>query len=66
MATHTNNLLDKLHKKYLIPIVLSLQNKLDELNISKSELLDAIRKLNEKFNQLQSDVYITVNVYNLL
>ena len=34
MATYTNRSLDKLYKKDLIPIVLSLQNKLDEANNS--------------------------------
>ena len=34
MATYTNKSLDKLYKKDLIPIVLSLQNKLDEANNS--------------------------------
>ena len=34
MATYTNKSLDKLYKKDLILIVLSLQNKLDEANNS--------------------------------
>ena len=55
MATYTNGSLDKLYKKALIPIVLSLQSKLDEANNSKTELLDEIRKLNDKFDKLQSD-----------
>ena len=66
MATDTNQSLDKLYKKDLIPIALSLQNKLDEANNSKTELLDEIRKLNDKFDQLQSDMCITENVNNLL
>ena len=39
MTTYTNESLDKLHKKDLIPIVLSLQNKPDEVNNSKTELM---------------------------
>ena len=66
MATYTNESLDKLYKKDLIPIVLSLQNKLDEANNSKTELLDEIRKLNDKSDKLQSDVCVTKNVNNLL
>ena len=59
MTSYTNESLDKLYKKDLTPIVLSLQNKLDEVSNSKAELLDEIRKLNDKFDQLQSDVCIT-------
>ena len=66
MATYTNESLDKLYKRELIPIVLSLRNKLDEANNSKTELLDEIRKLNDKFDKLQSDVCVTKNVNNLL
>ena len=66
MATYSNGSLDKLYKKDLILIVLSLQNKPDEANNSKTELLDEIRKLHDKFYQLQSDVCITKNVNNLL
>ena len=66
MATYTNESLDKLYKKDLIPIVLSLQNKLDEANNSKTELLDEIRKLNDKFDKIQSDVCISKNVNDLL
>ena len=60
MATYTNESLNKLYKKDLIPIVLGLQNN------SKTELLDEIRKFNDKFDQLQSDVCITKNFNNLL
>ena len=66
MATYTNESLDKLYKRELIPIVLSLRNKLDEANNSKTELLDEIRKLNDKFDKLQSDECVTKNVDNLL
>ena len=66
MATYTNELLDKLCKIDLIPIVLFLKNKLDEANNSKIELLDEIRKLNDKFDKRQSDVCVTKNVNNLL
>ena len=66
MATYTNESLDKLYNKDLIPIVLALQNKLDEANNSKTELLDEIRKLIDKFDKLQSNVCVTKNVNNLL
>ena len=43
-----------------------MQNKFKETNNSKAKLLNEIRKLNDKFDQLQSDVSITKNVNNLL
>ena len=52
VVSYTNESLDILYKKDLIPIVLSLQNKLDEASNSKTELLDEIRKLNDKFGKL--------------
>ena len=66
MATQTNESLDKLCKEDLIPTVLSLQKKLDEANNSKTELLEEIRKLNDKFDKLQSVVCISKNVNDLL
>ena len=58
--------MDKLCKEDLIPTVLSLQKKLDEANNSKTELLEKIRKLNDKFDKLQSVVCISKNVNDLL
>ena len=66
MATLSNESLNKLYKKDLISIVLSLKSKLDEANISKTELLDEIRNLNDKLDKLQSDACIMKNVNNLL
>lgn len=62
----TNKSLDKLYNKYLVLTVSFLQNKLDEASNSKTELPDEICKLNDKFDQLHSDVCITKNVINLL
>ena len=53
-------------KKDLILIDLSRQNKLEEGNNYKTDLLDEICNLNNKFIQLQSHVYITENVNNQL
>ena len=61
-----NKWLDKLCKKDLILIDLSRQNKLEEGNSYKTDLLDEICNLNNKFIQLQSNVYITENVNNQL
>ena len=61
-----NKWLDKLCKKDLILIDLSRQNKLEEGNNYKTDLLAEICNLNNKFIQLQSHVYITENVNNQL
>ena len=45
MTIYTSESLDNLYNKDLIPIVLSLQNKLEEANNFKTEFLDEIRKL---------------------
>lgn len=58
--------MDKLCKKDLILIDLSRQNKLEEGNNYKTDLLDEICNLNNKFIQLQSHVYTTENVNNQL
>ena len=58
--------MDKLCKKDLILTDLSRQNKLEEGNSYKTDLLDEICNLNNKFIQLQSNVYITENVNNQL
>ena len=55
-----------MYNKDSVTIVLSLQNNLDEANNSKTELLDEICKLNDKFDWLQSDVCIPKNFNNLL
>ena len=58
--------MDKLCKKDLILIDLCRQNKLEDGNSYKTDLLDEICNLNNKFIQLQSNVYITENVNNQL
>ena len=54
-----------MHKKDSIPIALFLQNKLDEDNNFKTELLDEIRKFNDKFDKLKSNVCILKDVNDL-
>ena len=44
MATYTGDLLDKLRKQDLIPIVLSLQSKLEDKD---NTVLEEVRKLND-------------------
>ena len=59
----TEELLDKLLKKELIPIVLSLdehnktlQNRMSEMN---NKVVEEMRKFNENFSKFQSDFSIT-------
>ena len=59
----TEELLDKLLKKELIPIVLSLdehnktlQNRMSEIN---NKVVEEMRKFNENFSKFQSDFSIT-------
>ena len=54
MATYTNESLQSINKKDMIPIVLSLQNKLDQAN---NKVLEEIRKLNENFSKLESELF---------
>ena len=58
MEEHTLESLDKLYKKDLVQIVLTLQNKLKSSN---DEVLEEIRKLNIIFQKLESDISITKN-----
>ena len=63
MTIYTNELLKNINKKDLIPIVLSLQNKLDEVD---NNGLVEMRKLNESFSKLQAEVSVTKQVNTLL
>ena len=47
----------------MIPIVLPLQNKLDQAN---NKVLEEIRKLNENFSKLESELSVTKQVNSLL
>ena len=63
MANHTEESLDKLLKKDLINLVLTLQ---DKLNTASEEVLEEIRKLNTNFEKLESDLSVTKNTNCLL
>ena len=62
MTTYTNESLQNISKKDLIPIILLLQNKLEVSN----SVLTEIRKLNESFSKLQAQVSVTKQVNTLL
>ena len=63
MATYTGDSLDKLRKQDLIPIVLSLQSKLEDKD---NTVLEEVRKLNESISKLHAELAVTKNVNNLL
>ena len=63
MANYTEDGLDKLLKNDLISIVLSMQRKGDQDNVS---CLDEVRKLNNNFSKLKADVKTEQNINNLL
>ena len=62
MANYTEESLEKLLKKDIINIVLSLQTA-KECN---AKILEEVRALNEKFTTLESQLLITKNVNSLL
>ena len=63
MATYTGDSLDKLHKQDLIPIVLSLQSKLEDKD---KTVLEEERILNESISKLHAELAVTKNINNLL
>ena len=59
MSKYTEETLDKLLKKDLISIVLSQQTKMDAAN---TEIMYQIRKFNENFEKLQSELFVAKQV----
>ena len=67
MATYTNESLQNINKKDMIPIVLSLQIKLDEAKLeANNKVLEEIRKLKDSFSKLESELPVTKQVNSLL
>ena len=66
MAAYTERTLDKLLKKELIGITLSLQNKVEQYTSVNKHALEEIRKLNENFVKLESEINIVKKVNTLL
>ena len=67
MGTYTNESLQNINKKDVIPITLSLQSKLDEAKLeANSKVLEEIRKLNDSFLKLESELSVTKQVNSLL
>ena len=63
MLIYTNESLQNINKKELIPIIQSLQNKLKEVNDS---VLVEMCQLNESFSKLQAEVFVVKQVHTLL
>ena len=62
MPEYTEESLDKMLKRDLIPIVLNLQSTIADKNNSSNELLEEIRKFNDNFSKLQSELAVTKQV----
>ena len=63
MSIYTEEALDKLNKKELITILLSLQSKVESAN---NEILVQMRQLNKKFSQLGSENSVVMQANSLL
>ena len=63
MPIYTEEALDKLNKKELITILLSLQSKVESAN---NKILGQVRPLNQKFSQLKSENSIVKQANSLL
>ena len=61
MATYSEELPDKLLKKDMRNIVLSLQTEMQ----SNTKILEKVRKLKNKFSNLESQLLVTKNVNSL-
>ena len=63
MPIYTEEALDKLNKKELITFLLSLQSSVESAN---NKIIDEVRQLNQKFNQLGSEDSIVKQTNSLL
>ena len=66
MTAYTEGTLDKMYKKELIGITLSLQNKVEQYATVNTNALEEIHKFNENFVKLESEINIVKKVNTLL
>ena len=66
MAAYIEGTLDELPKKELIGITLSLQNKVEQYTNMNNDALEEIRKFNENFVKLESEINIVQKINTLL
>ena len=59
MSEYTEESLDKMLKRDLIPIVLNLQSTIADKNNSNNKLLEEICKFKDNFSKLQSELAVT-------
>ena len=62
MSDYTEESLHKILKRDLIPIVLNLQSAIADKNNSNNKLLEEIRKFNDNFSKLRSELAVTKQV----
>ena len=62
MSEYTEESLDKMLKRDVIPIVLNLLSTIAEKNDSNNELLEEMRKFNDNFSKLQSELAVSKQV----
>ena len=63
MSIYTEEALDKLNKKELITILLSLQSKVESAN---NKTLDQVSQLNQKFSHLEAENSVVKQANSLL
>ena len=66
MAAYTEETSDRLSKREIIGIALSLKNKIEVNNIANTYALEEIRKFNKNFVKLQSAFNVIKNFNKLL
>ena len=66
MPAQSEGILDKLSKREIIGTALSLQNKVEAYNIANTDALEGIRKINENFVKLGSEISIVKKVNTLI
>ena len=65
MTANTEETFDKISKKEIIGIILSLQNKVEAFSNASTDALEEIRKFNENFVKLESEISIVKKVNTL-
>ena len=63
MSIYTEEALDKLNKKKVITILLTLQSKVESAN---NKILDQVRQSNQKFSQLEAENSVVKQANSLL
>ena len=65
IARYTEETFNKLSKRQTIEIALSLKNKVEASNIANTYALEEIRKFNENFFKLESEINVVKKVNTL-